>query len=81
MAAQVEPGFLSKVIPGEAPQQGEPWEAIERDYKEKIMPGITHWQAPGFMAYFPCNATFEGGLADLHAAMISNPGACGAIVR
>jgi hypothetical protein len=28
------------------------------------------------MAYFPANATFEGCLADLHAAAISNPGQC-----
>ncbi|CAO1619118.1 unnamed protein product [Parajaminaea phylloscopi] len=74
VAAQVEPGFLFDQIPGQAPEEGEPWETINDDFKNVIMKGITHWQAPTFMAYYPCNATFEGGLADLHAAMISNPG-------
>lgn len=74
MCADVEPGFLSKVVPSEAPEQGQEWQVIARDYEEQIMPGITHWQSPSFFAYYPCNATFEGGLADLHAAMISNPG-------
>ena len=71
---EVEPGFLSKSIPSEAPEQGEQWEVIAQDYQDVILPGVTHWQSPSFFAYYPCNATFEGGLADLHAAMISNPG-------
>jgi aromatic-L-amino-acid decarboxylase len=74
VASQVQPGFLSKLIPDHAPEDGEPWDLISSDYQSKIMPGITHWQSPNFYAYYPGNATFEGGLADLHAAMISNPG-------
>lgn len=74
VASQVQPGFLSKLIPDHAPEDGEPWDLISSDYQSKIMPGITHWQSPSFYAYYPGNATFEGGLADLHAAMISNPG-------
>ncbi|CDR99979.1 hypothetical protein, partial [Sporisorium scitamineum] len=38
------------------------------------MPGITHWQHPNFYGYFPCNASFEGAIADLYCASISNPG-------
>lgn len=74
VAAQVEPGFLFGQLPDEAPEKGESWDAISQDYKKIILKGITHWQSPSFMAYYPCNATFEGGLADLHSAMISNPG-------
>ncbi|PWN47434.1 PLP-dependent transferase [Violaceomyces palustris] len=70
----VQPGFLSKSIPDQAPEEGEEWVRIEDDYQNVIMPGITHWQHPNFYAYFPCNASFEGALADLHCAAISNPG-------
>lgn len=72
--AQVEPGFLRDALPTAAPEEGEQWGAIAKDYHDLILPGITHWQHPNFYGFFPCNATFEGALADLHAAAISNPG-------
>ncbi|PWN36858.1 PLP-dependent transferase [Meira miltonrushii] len=72
--AQVEPGFLRDSLPEEAPEKGEEWNLIAKDYQEKVLPGITHWQHPNFHAYFPGNTTFEGMLADLHASAISNPG-------
>lgn len=72
--AQVEPGFLRNALPEQAPERGEEWNVIAKDYQEKILPGITHWQHPNFHAYFPSNTTFEGMLADLHASAISNPG-------
>ncbi|KAL9933769.1 hypothetical protein V8E36_007427 [Tilletia maclaganii] len=72
--AQVEPGFLKAQIPDAAPEEGEQWSVIDRDFHQVIMPGITHWQSGMFAAYFPGNATFEGSLADLYASSISNPG-------
>lgn len=72
--AQVEPGFLAKVVPSQAPEEGEAWDIIARDYREQVLPGVSNWQHPNFHAYFPCAATLEGGLADLHAAVLSNPG-------
>ncbi|KDN44103.1 PLP-dependent transferase [Tilletiaria anomala UBC 951] len=72
--APVKPGFLGKSIPDSAPEEGEAWTVIFRDWEKVIMPGITHWQHPNFYAYFPSNATKEGILADMLAASISNPG-------
>ena len=74
MAAQVSPGFLSSSIPTSPPEESEPWSRIDNDYHTVIMPGITHWQHPNFYGYFPCNASFEGAIADLYCASISNPG-------
>lgn len=45
VGAQVKPGFLAKAIPDAAPEEGEEWSTIEREYREIIMPGITHWCA------------------------------------
>ncbi|KAK0537224.1 hypothetical protein OC834_000886 [Tilletia horrida] len=72
--AQVEPGFLKKQLPESAPQEGEEWSVIDRDFHQIIMPGMTHWQSGMFAAYFPANATFEGSLADLYCSSVSNPG-------
>ncbi|TKY87550.1 hypothetical protein EX895_003564 [Sporisorium graminicola] len=74
VSAAVEPGFLAASIPTTAPAHGEPWSSIDADYHNIIMPGITHWQHPNFYGYFPCNASFEGAIADLYCASISNPG-------
>lgn len=63
--SQVAPGYLLDQIGDEAPQQGEPFDRIMQDFEELIMPGITHWQHPGFFAYFPSNASRISLLAEL----------------
>ena len=37
---------------------------IFEDFENIIMPGITHWQSPGFFAYFPSNTSFPSMLAE-----------------
>lgn len=74
VSSAVAPGFLSHSIPSDPPNDPEEWETIDSDYHSIIMPGITHWQHPNFYAYFPCNASFPGAIADLYCAAISNPG-------
>lgn len=58
----------------EAPAQGEDFSAIAKDFQDKILPGITHWQHGRFFAYFPSISTFESMLAELYSASVSNPG-------
>ncbi|KAL2015921.1 hypothetical protein VTK56DRAFT_4535 [Thermocarpiscus australiensis] len=43
VVSSVEPGYLRKLLPSEAPQEGEPWADIQKDIEAKIMPGVTHW--------------------------------------
>ena len=74
VAAQVERGYLAKALPAAAPEHGEPWDAIERDYHEHVLRGMTHWQHPAFYAFFPSNVTYEGILANMYGAAISTPG-------
>jgi aromatic-L-amino-acid/L-tryptophan decarboxylase len=73
---------LSKVVPGEirqslppgAPEQGEPFEAILSDFDRLVIPGITHWNHPGFFAYFACTGSGPGILADLLSAALNAQG-------
>ena len=37
----VEPGYLRDLIPKQAPQSGEGWDAIMSDVEDKIMPGVS----------------------------------------
>ncbi|XP_001656857.2 aromatic-L-amino-acid decarboxylase [Aedes aegypti] len=61
----VEPGYLRHLLPGEAPEEPEPWEKIMEDVESKIMPGVTHWQHPRFHAYFPSGNSFPSILGDM----------------
>lgn len=61
----VEPGDILKQIPSEAPATAEPFERIFADFKEVIVPGMTHWESPNFMAYFPGNKSKASVLAEM----------------
>lgn len=65
VTADVEPCYLRKLLPSEAPEEPEDWDKIMADVKSKIMPGVTHWQHPRFHAYFPSGNSFPSILGDL----------------
>jgi aromatic-L-amino-acid decarboxylase len=62
--SKVAPGEIYHAIPPEAPQRAEAMESIMKDLDQTILPGITHWQHPGFHAYFPANSSVESVLAE-----------------
>ena len=66
--APVAPGEIQAQLPGAAPEFGEPFEALLRDLDEIVVPGLTHWQHPGFFAYFPANVSAPSILAELVSA-------------
>ncbi|GJQ71430.1 Tdc2 [Trypoxylus dichotomus] len=70
----VEPGYLSKLLPTKAPEDGEDWADIMADVEQKIMPGITHWQHPRFHAYFPSGNSYPSILGDLLSSAIGSIG-------
>ncbi len=72
--SQVLPGKVRAALPETAPSQGEPFEAILRDFEQLILPGITHWQSPNFFAYFPSNTSGPSILADLLSSGIGVQG-------
>ena len=51
----IGPGDIKGRLPPAPPSTAEPMDRIFRDFKDVIMPGITHWQHPGLFAYFPAN--------------------------
>lgn len=68
--SQVNYGDIRKSLPVNPPEVSESINNIFNDFKEKILPGITHWQSPNYYAYFPSNASMPSVLAEfLTAAM------------
>ncbi|KAJ2534070.1 hypothetical protein EV175_007050, partial [Coemansia sp. RSA 1933] len=67
----VSPGYLYKLIPHEAPEEPESFEAIKDDIESKIMPGMTHWQSGNFFGWYPSNSSFPGMLGDMYSSMFN----------
>ena len=66
--ARTKPGDVLARIPQRAPEQPEPWEAIERDLDGLVEPNLTHWQHPGYLAYFANTGTAPAVVGDFLAA-------------
>lgn len=64
----VKPGEIQARLPAEPPQDGEPMDRIFSDFKTIILPGITHWQHPGWHGYFPANNSPASVLAEFLTA-------------
>ncbi|HOS72187.1 MAG TPA: pyridoxal-dependent decarboxylase [Bacteroidales bacterium] len=67
---RVKPGEIFSRLPDGAPQEPEPFEKIQKDFDEIIMPGMTHWQSPNFFAYFPANSSPPSVLAEMLTATL-----------
>ncbi|KAI9803130.1 MAG: hypothetical protein M1833_001201 [Piccolia ochrophora] len=73
VVSDVQPGYLRKLLPEQVPEDGESWDDIQKDVESKIMPGLTHWQSPNFMAFFPATTTYPSMLGELYSAAFSAP--------
>jgi aromatic-L-amino-acid decarboxylase len=62
------PGAVASKLPAAAPEAGEDFAAILADLDRIVTPGLTHWQHPGFFAYFPANTSGPSVLGDLVCA-------------
>ena len=70
----IEPGTVRPLFPAEAPEDPEPLDAILDDFRSVVEPNATHWQHPGFMAYFASSASGAGILGEMLVAVLNqNP--------
>jgi aromatic-L-amino-acid decarboxylase len=63
--SKVKPGDVRAQLPGHPPKTGEPFHQVLADLDRIVIPGITHWQSPGFFAFFNANASGPAILGDL----------------
>jgi len=69
--SNVKPGDVKSKLPQTPPQKGESFDQIISDLDSIIMPGVTHWQHPNFMAYFASSASGPGILADIISSSLN----------
>ncbi|MCX7798684.1 MAG: pyridoxal-dependent decarboxylase [Melioribacter sp.] len=70
----VKPGDIISKLPPVPPEEAEPFDNIIQDIDKIILPGITHWQHPNFMAYFASTASGPGILADIVSSTLNSNG-------
>lgn len=63
-----KPGALRHALPASPPAAGEPIESMLADVEQLLVPATTHWQSPGFMAYFASSGSAPGILGETLAA-------------
>src|ERR1041385_1845858 len=72
--AQTKPGELLDALPKSAPEKGEPFDAILRDFDQLVMPAVTQWNHPRFFAYFACTGSTPAILGEMLAAALNTNG-------
>src|SRR5579872_3564671 len=71
---QIKPGQLIDALPRCGPEHGEPMSDILEDFRRQIVPAATHWNHPGFMAYFATSGSGPGILGEMLSAALNMNG-------
>jgi aromatic-L-amino-acid decarboxylase len=66
----VRPGEIRAGLPAAPPAEGEPFATLFGDFRELIVPGMTHWNHPGWFAYFPGNTSPPSILGEMLTAVM-----------
>jgi aromatic-L-amino-acid decarboxylase len=69
--SRARPGDIRGALPASAPERGEDFDAIFADFERIILPGLTHWNHPGFFAYFAITSSAPGILAEFLSAALN----------
>jgi len=70
----IKPGDIKKQLPSNPPEKSESYENIISDLNNIILPGVTHWNHPKFMAYFNSTSSDPGIFAELVSAAFNTNG-------
>ena len=67
----VLPDTIRRQLPATAPKAGEPFDHIMADFERIILPGMAHWQHPGWFGYFSANSSPPSILAEMLTATMA----------
>lgn len=69
--ARVSPGDIRRALPSDPPEFGCSFNEIFSDFERILLPGITHWNHPGFFGYFAITGSAPGVLAEFLTAALN----------
>ena len=67
----VAPGDVRTALPASPPASGQSLADVLDDFERVIVPGVTHWNHPGFFAYFATSSSAAGILGELLTAAVN----------
>lgn len=65
------PGDVRRALPVSPPERGTTMAEVFADFERVILPAITHWNHPGFFAYFAISGSAPGILAEFLTAALN----------
>lgn len=68
---RTRPGDVRAALPDAPPDAPEPMDRILADFDRVILPNTTHWNHPGFLAYFAISSSEPGIIGELLAAALN----------
>lgn len=71
VSPSVAPGDVAASLPAHPPSSGEPLSQMIADVDRLIVPGLTHWNHPGFLAYFANTGSGPGILGEMMTATLN----------
>ena len=69
--ARVSPGEVRAKLPAAPPDHGEVPERVLADFRDILLPGITHWNHPAFFGYFSISGSGPGILGEMLTAALN----------
>ena len=66
----IEPGQVRRALGDRPPREPDPFERVLADFDEHIVSGLTHWNHPGFLAYFSSSTRAPSIVAELLIAAV-----------
>ncbi len=66
----LKPGDIKSQLPDNPPMESQDMSVIWKDFQDIILPGMTHWQHPGWFAFFPANNSPASVLGEILTAGI-----------
>jgi aromatic-L-amino-acid decarboxylase len=69
--AAVAPGDIASQLPMSPPESAESIDTILDDFERILVPGVTHWNHPGFFAYFATTGSAPGVMAEMLTAALN----------
>ena len=69
--SRAKPGDIRAALPDHPPRDGVEFEVIFRDFERVVVPGLTHWNHPGFFGYFAISGSAPGVLAEFLSAALN----------
>jgi aromatic-L-amino-acid decarboxylase len=67
----VRPGDVRAALPAEPPEAAEPLADVLADFRDIIVPGLTHWNHPGFFGYYAITGSAPGILGEMLTAALN----------